>query len=90
MQYEKIAHPVLYLDIAALQATYGLAYDEGIEVSGNVAANPAFADSDYRLGASTPTSVSQGGLGLSSEGFTTDKDGATRTTPWSIGAYEYN
>jgi hypothetical protein len=79
-----------YTTIAALEDTYGLEYVEHFTVSGNVAVDPVFADGDYRLGASTPTSVSRGGLGLSSEGFTTDKDGVTRTTPWSIGAYEYN
>jgi len=44
-------------------------------------------DNDWRLTASSPTEVTQGGLDLSAE-FTTDKDGVTRTAPWSIGAYE--
>lgn len=74
-----------------LEYLYGLSYDEGgIPVSGNVAVSPNFADSDYRLGGSTPISVSQGGANLSGEGFSTDKDGNTRTFPWSMGAYEYD
>lgn len=79
------------LGTTGLEYLYGLSYDEnGIPVSENVAVNPSFSDSDYRLGSSTPGSVSQGGANLSGEGFSTDKDGNTRTNPWSMGAYEYD
>ncbi|MFC1524468.1 Ig-like domain-containing protein [Thermodesulfobacteriota bacterium] len=67
----------------------------------NVAANPAFTDedgsgnsianmtdNDWTLNASSPASVTGGSLNLSAY-FTYDKDGTTRTIPWSIGAYEY-
>ncbi|MEK6698072.1 MAG: Ig-like domain-containing protein [Nitrospirota bacterium] len=63
---------------------------KGSAASGNVSASPAFANQaggDWHLTASSPTSVSRGGLDLSAQ-FTTDKDGASRTAPWSIGAYE--
>ncbi len=81
-----------YTTIAALEDIFtGLSVDEGsITVSENMAVSPSFADSDYRLGSGTPTSVSQGGANLSGEGFSTDKDGNTRTNPWSMGAYEYD
>jgi hypothetical protein len=56
-------------------------------------ANPArLADGgDWRLTASTPVSVTEGGLDGAALGwdFTVDADGVTRTNPWSIGAYEY-
>jgi len=55
--------------------------------SGNVSDTPIFADVDYRLEATTPTSIKEGGIDLSAE-FTVDKDGVTRTAPWSMGAYE--
>lgn len=47
------------------------------------------ADADWHLSAASPASVKFGGLDLSIN-FSTDKDGAQRTTPWSIGAYEQN
>jgi len=55
-------------------------------------------DNDWHLTFSSPTSVTTGGLdgGPLGEdfGFTTDKDGTTRTgnntTGWSMGAYEYD
>ena len=46
------------------------------------------ADNDWHLSALSPTSVTQGGFDLSAL-FTTDFAGATRSLPWSIGAYEY-
>ncbi len=46
------------------------------------------ADNDWHLTAASPISVRQGGLSLSE--FSIDLDEATRTTPWSIGAYEQN
>jgi Bacterial Ig-like domain len=70
------------------------------QASGNISMSPSFADIDgpdnnittmddnnWHLTASSPTQVTQGGLDLSSD-FTDDKDGATRTDPWSMGAYE--
>jgi Bacterial Ig-like domain len=70
---------------------------------GNVSIDPVFvdtdgpdgdistmADNDWHLSSSSPASpatVTQGGLDLSGD-FTTDKDGKTRTVPWSMGAYE--
>jgi hypothetical protein len=69
---------------------------------GNVSVDPLFvdidgpdddiktmADNDWHLSGNSPTEVTQGGLDLSSI-FTADKDGADRTAPWSIGAYELN
>ena len=68
---------------------------------GNVdTASPAFndpsdsnsdANDDFELTALSPTSITDGGLDLSSDAanaVTTDYTGATRTTPFSIGAYE--
>jgi hypothetical protein len=58
---------------------------------GNISVNPNFinqSSGNYHLSASSPISVTQGGLNLSAS-FTTDKDGVARTAPWSIGAYEY-
>ena len=43
---------------------------------------------DWRLNASGPQNARYGGQDLSGF-FNTDKDGKTRTDPWSIGAYEY-
>ena len=74
-------------------------------VSGNASDTPTFVnkngpdgnintmeDNDWRLQPSSPINVRQGGLDGSAEGwgFTTDKDGVTRTAPWSMGAYEKN
>ncbi|MEI6080764.1 MAG: right-handed parallel beta-helix repeat-containing protein, partial [bacterium] len=56
-------------------------------------AKDAFQDYDaknFRLSANASTTVIEGGLDLSSDGFTVDKDGVTRNAPWSIGAYESN
>jgi hypothetical protein len=49
------------------------------------------ANDDFELTASSPTSITDGGLDLLSDAanaVTTDYTGATRTTPFSIGAYE--
>jgi len=75
--------------------------DNSLLDRGNVAVNPMFndedgagnnisyiTDNDWSLSASSPASVIEGGLDLSVY-FTDDKDGTSRTTPWSIGAYEY-
>ena len=64
--------------------------NESITNGGNVNVDPAFVDKaggDWHLTASSPTSVTEGGLNLSGS-FTTDKDGITRTVSWSMGAYE--
>ncbi|MCK9417959.1 MAG: hypothetical protein M0R70_01110 [Nitrospirae bacterium] len=53
-------------------------------------ANPQL-DANYRLTASSPASVTAGGVNLSSL-FTIDKDNHVRPSapvPWSIGAYQY-
>jgi hypothetical protein len=62
----------------------------GTDSSGNISVEP-FLDSaqDYQLTENSPTSVTEGGLDLSSD-FDTDKAGNLRTVPWSIGAYEYD
>jgi hypothetical protein len=63
---------------------------EGVPASQNIWADPQLADQagmDWHLSASSPLSVTEGGLNLSII-FTTDRDGTTRTAPWSIGAYE--
>ncbi|MBP7585806.1 MAG: right-handed parallel beta-helix repeat-containing protein [Spirochaetes bacterium] len=56
----------------------------------NVSADPVFADQpggDWRLTASTPSSVYDGGADLSAV-FTADMDDVARTW-WSMGAYEW-
>jgi hypothetical protein len=57
--------------------------------SGNVSIDPAFLDragGDLHLTASSPASVTAGAL--QRDDVTYDKDGARRTVPWSMGAYE--
>jgi len=84
--------PVLFrdegtIDISTISGVNALLVTSS---SGNISSNSALnAASDYRLSASSPITVTQGGLDLSAA-FTTDKAGATRTTPWSMGAYEYD
>ena len=66
----------------------------------NVSVDPVFneADDDLNLSSGSPSSVTTGGIDGSPAGedwgFTTDKDGNTRTgngsTGWSLGAYEYD
>jgi hypothetical protein len=66
--------------------------------SGNIDADPVLSASpDRNLTASSPPSVTQGGLDFSavslfpeSSGNKIDKAGTVRTSPWSIGAYERN
>ena len=59
-----------------------------ISASGNVSVDPVFVSvADRHLTGSSPAIVTQGGLDISGT-FTTDRDGTTRTVPWSIGAYE--
>jgi len=58
--------------------------------SGNVSVDARIVNpdgGDYHLSGLSPALVRLGGLDLSAE-FTTDRDGATRTLPWSMGAYE--
>ncbi len=58
----------------------------------NVKIEPVFVDKenlDWHLTELSPSEVTEGGMDLS-ESFTTDKDGNTRTEPWSMGAYEYD
>ncbi len=74
-------------------------------VGGNISVDPIFEDQtnkDWHLTASSPTSVTSGGLDLSSDmtfpedldGNKIDLEGNIRTgdgsTGWSIGAYEYD
>jgi Bacterial Ig-like domain len=69
--------------------------------SDNASVDPEFADpngpdddintmedNDWHLTGPSPPEVTEGGLDLSSD-FTDDKDGLTRTDPWSMGAYEW-
>jgi hypothetical protein len=71
-----------------------------IFANGNISQDPSFVnidgpdnnkatmdDNDWHLSITSPITVTQGGLPLSTI-FTTDRDGNTRTVPWSIGAYE--
>ncbi len=71
-------------------------------MGGNVSVDPVFVDidgadddittmddNDWHLTGSTTTDISTGGLNLSAD-FTTDKDGVTRTDPWSMGCYEFD
>ena len=63
------------------------------KLTGNVSVDPVFVDragGDFHLTSSSPTEVTQGGLDLSTSPnpFSTDKDGAPRTDPRSMGAYE--
>jgi hypothetical protein len=56
----------------------------------NISVDPDFVNramGNLHLTIFSPVEVRQGGLDLSSD-FTTDRDGATRTDPWSMGAYE--
>jgi hypothetical protein len=84
-------------DITSLDAVNALT---DTTIGGNVSIDPAFvnmngpdgdinnfADNDWHLSSNSPMEVTQGGLDLSNL-FTTDKDGVTRTVPWSMGAYE--
>lgn len=70
--------------------------------SGNVSLDPVLEDIDgsdddpatmednlWALTAGSPSEVTEGGLDLSGE-YTGDFSGATRTVPWSMGAYEYD
>jgi len=60
------------------------------QAGGNVSSDPAFADEgsgDYHLTAASPQSVASGGRDRS-DVIAIDRDGRTRTVPWSIGAYE--
>ncbi|MBA7628893.1 hypothetical protein ES703_36390 [subsurface metagenome] len=64
-------------------------FDKSVSASENVSDYPKFvyqAESDYHLKIDSP--LKESGLDLSNS-FTTDRDGATRTDPLSIGAYEY-
>lgn len=73
-------HTVVLMELD-LQARIGNSY------GANLGVNPAFvslASHDYHL--LSTTAVSTGGLTMS--GFTVDHDSVTRTTPWSIGAFE--
>jgi len=66
--------------------------------SGNISEDPMFVNSvtnDLHLSGSSPTSVTEGGLDMSSEPYfpnngmnCVDKDGIARIVPWSMGAYE--
>lgn len=82
-----------HLDFATIN---GYAWAEA-----NISVDPLFADLDgednnirtmadnnWHLTATSPILVRQGGISLSE--FSIDRDGATRTAPWSIGAYEQN
>jgi hypothetical protein len=83
---------VLYLDDNTLEITNIDDVNALFETdsSGNVSVEPVLDSAqDYQLTDSSPTSVTQGGLDLSSD-FDTDKAGNLRTVPWSIGAYEYD
>jgi hypothetical protein len=55
------------------------------------AANPQFtnaAGGNFHLTASSPTTITQGGVPLASS-FTTDKDGVAWGSTWGMGAYKY-
>lgn len=74
-------------DLLALEA---LLNGEGTLAAGNVKLAPIFVGGgDYHLkpGGQTPCALAQGGLDQS-QLFTADLDGAARTVPWTIGAYE--
>jgi len=91
---------------ASVINTGGVAYGTVAELnglrspstSGNIDNNPVLSASpDRNLTASSPASVTQGGIDFSavsqfpeSGGNKIDKVGSARTAPWSIGAYERN
>jgi len=82
----------LYLDelVTVLTSIGDVNNLSGATYDGNVSLDPGFLNrslGNYHLAVSSPLAVRQGGLSLSSE-FTTDRDGVTRTDPWSMGAYE--
>jgi len=61
-----------------------------VPTTGNVSVDPEFENQEggnYHLSVFTPVEVYESGLDLS-DSFTTDRDGVTRTHPWSMGAYE--
>ncbi len=85
-----------WTDIAAMES--GLS-SEGVNASNNLSVDPVFADQgggDWRLTASSSTSVKTGAQDQSGSsifpeddsGAKVDRDGRSRTAPWSIGAYE--
>jgi hypothetical protein len=87
LYYDYDASPRDLTDIADVNAMTDITGG----VSGNVSVDPVFVGSgDFHLSSSSPVSVTEGGLDLSVEGLTEDKDGNPRTNPYSIGAYEYD
>ena len=77
-----------YYTVVALET----AFPSDASANVDVGVEPVFesyAGKDFRLNASTPSAIKAGGLNLSTS-FTVDKSGATRSVPWSIGAYEKN
>ena len=67
----------------------------GDAAAGNIIATPSFTDptnGDFTLDGDTSSAIGEGGLDLSGmAGFpTADLGGTSRTTPWSIGAYEFD
>lgn len=88
----------LYVQITPKNITDISVVNDLIFANGNISQDPLFVDrdgpdnnkatmddNDWHLSITSPTAV--GGQNLSTI-FTTDKDGITRTAPWSIGAYE--
>ena len=65
--------------------------DLGDKAANNVAFNPEFdpVGDGWHLSASTPIEVYEGGDNVQDLPGV-DKDGITRTIPWSIGAYEWD
>lgn len=62
--------------------------------TGNQSIDTLTFASDWSLSGTPDTNVTQGGIDGASSGenwgFNTDKDGNTRTSPWSMGAYEHD
>lgn len=83
----------LYLDEGSTAITDIAVLNALPETNDNISKDPSFGEG-LHLQATSPEKVRTGGLDGAAPaqnwGFTTDKDGNTRTAPWSMGAYEYD
>ena len=88
----------LYIDLDGMNYYMTAAEVNGLSfASGNIDTTGTLLDDlfitpggsapDWHLETTAPVGVRQGGIDLSSS-FTDDRDGSTRSVPWSMGAYE--
>ncbi len=86
-EYDEGNNGININDIATINAL------TDITAGANVSVDPQFENmsgNDYHLTTGSPTSVTEGGQDLSSEGISEDMDENPRSVPWSMGAYEYD